>query len=86
MTQKDIKSNYVIKREHPDYEAFRKSIFKLKLDGTHDTILRMVYMMGYVEGHEFGKLMGNLIADDLEKAYVEFADWLDNQCKGEKPT
>jgi hypothetical protein len=86
MGQKNLLSRYVVQKDHPDYEAFRKSIFRLKLDGTHEPIFRMAYMMGYMQGHEFGKLMGTIEASDLDCAFVEFKKWLDNQCKDQKPT
>lgn len=80
------KENFCIVKEHPDYEAFRKSIFRLKLDGTYDALFRVIYLMGFTEGHEFGKLMGTVITEDLEEAYAEFKVWLDDQLQDEKPT
>ena len=79
------KSQYRILKSHPMYGSVKKTIFRMKLDGTYDPVLRQAYMMGYIEGHEFGQTMGTIVPSDLEKAYDEYKYWLEAQI-GEKPT
>jgi hypothetical protein len=70
-----------VQKSHPDYESFKKTIFRLKLEGSFDTVMSLAYKLGYAEGHEFGKTMGQLIADDLDSAYDEYKKWLDEQLR-----
>ena len=71
-------------------EKLKKTIFQLKLDGTYDSIIRHAYMMGYVQGHKFGKTMGNIIPSDLEKAFDEYEKEYQSVLyadeEGQKPT
>ena len=84
MVGNKVLSQYRVQKEHPGYEAFKKSLFRLKLDGTYEPVLRMAYMMGYVNGHNFGS--GNLSAATMDEEFDHFKRWLDEQCRDEKPT
>lgn len=64
----------------------KKAVFQLKLDGTFDAIIRHAFMHGYVGGHKFGKHFGNLLPSDIEKAFVEYKEVIENDMKGQKPT
>lgn len=67
-------------------DNLKKAIFQLKLSGAWDIILRHAYMNGYIDGHQFGKTMGTVLPSDLEAAYKEYQEILEEDIEGQKPT
>ncbi len=67
-------------------DSIKKAVFQLKLSGALDLIVEHAYAHGFVQGHEFGKTMGQVIPADLEEALREYKKILEKDMKGEKPT
>lgn len=60
----------------------KKSIFQLKLKGELDVIVEHAFIHGFMSGHEFGKMMGQVIPADLEEALEEYKKVLEEDIRG----
>ena len=53
-------------------DNIKKAAFQLKLSGPFDVIVEHAFAHGFMGGHEFGKMMGQVIPADLEEALKEY--------------